>query len=378
MPIRAIIFDVGDVILRERDHVKRFEWEKRLGLAPDQLTRLVHDSEPAKYAASGQVSESQVWQTVGKQLGLNETQTQELQRDFWSSEQLDVPLVQFIQSLRSKYKIGILSNARSDARYFHNLKFQMNTWTDAAVYSAEVTLLKPDPRIYQIVLGQLDVSADECVFVDDKPINIQVAQSLGMHGVICRDTPQTIADIRALLDGRRSLAALLFDLGDTIMIEESEVKDQDETTLHAELIPGMADALRRLKNQGHGLALVADARPETPSNVLKQHNLLDLFDFLAISENLGVAKPHPRMFQVALDAMNISPNEYARVAMVGNNLERAVVGANQLGLISIFYHWNERRRTQPLTNEEQPSHTVTSPSELLTLIDRLDRQIAQG
>jgi hypothetical protein len=57
-----------------------------------------------------------------------------------------------------------------------------------------------------------------------------------------------------------TLAALLLDLGDTIMLEETEVKDDQGTTLRAELIPGMAEALRQLKTTGHRLALVADAR----------------------------------------------------------------------------------------------------------------------
>ena len=65
------------------------------------------------------------------------------------------------------------------------------------------------------------------------------------------------------------LAALLFDLGDTIMIEESEVKDSEGTTLRADLIPGMAEALRRFKSQGYPLAMVADSRPNTPVNVLR-------------------------------------------------------------------------------------------------------------
>ncbi len=199
MPIRALIFDVGDVLLRETDHAKRFEWEKRLGLAHGQLTRVVQDSEPAAHAASGEVSERQVWEAVAGQLELDAAQISDLQRDFWSSEQLDTTLVQFIQSLRPRYKIGILSNAWSDARYFHNTKFKMNTWVDAAVYSAEVKLLKPDPRIYQIILEQLGLPANECIFVDDKPINIEAAQALGMKGVLCRNTQQTIADIRAYL-----------------------------------------------------------------------------------------------------------------------------------------------------------------------------------
>ena len=77
--------------------------------------------------------------------------------------------------------------------------------------------------------------------------------------------------------------ALLFDLGDTLMIEESEVKDAEGTTLRADLLPGAARALHRFKEQGYVLALVADARPDTPANVLRQHGLYDLFDYLAIS-----------------------------------------------------------------------------------------------
>jgi FMN phosphatase YigB (HAD superfamily) len=145
-------------------------------------------------------------------------------------------------------------------------------------------------------------------------------------------------------DGRR-IVALLFDLGDTLMIEESEVKDAEETTLRADLIPGAAEALRRFKDQGHTLALVADARPDTPVNVLRRHNLYNLFDHLAISEVVGAEKPDSTIFQGALEALGISESDYDRVVMVGNNLERDVVGANRLGLISVFFHWNDRRRS---------------------------------
>jgi FMN phosphatase YigB (HAD superfamily) len=169
------------------------------------------------------------------------------------------------------------------------------------------------------------------------------------------------------------LAALLFDLGDTIMLEETEVKDDEGTTLQAELIPGMAEALRRFKAQGHRLALVADSRPDTPPNVLRQHGLYDLFDTLAISEVVGASKPDPRIFCVALDDLGIAECDYGRVVMAGNHLERDIAGANRLGLISVFFHANERRRTRPLTDEETPRHIVTSAHELVTLIERLDR-----
>ena len=171
------------------------------------------------------------------------------------------------------------------------------------------------------------------------------------------------------------LAALLFDLGDTIMLEDTEVKDDQGTTLQAELVPGMAEALRQFKAQGHRLALVADARPDTPPNVLRQHGLYDLFDAFAVSEVVGASKPGRRIFCAALDALEIAAGDYGRVVMVGNNLERDIVGANRLGLISAFFHVNERRRTRPLSDDETPRHTVTSAHELVELIKRLDRAV---
>jgi putative hydrolase of the HAD superfamily len=164
------------------------------------------------------------------------------------------------------------------------------------------------------------------------------------------------------------MRALCFDLGDTIMIEETEVKDATETTQHADLIPGMPALLRDLKAQGYPLALVADSKAGTPLNVLRQHDLLDLFDALAVSEVVGVSKPDPAMFQSALQELGVEETAYPHCVMVGNNLERDIVGANRLGLISVFFHWNERRRTQPLTAEEQPDYTVHSVEELRDLL----------
>ena len=199
MSIRAVIFDVGGVLVHQKGHDKRREWEARLGLPQEGLTRLVFDSPWAARAASGEVSEPEVWKQVGGQLGLRDDQLPELQRDFWAGEQLDAELVQFIQGLRPRYKIGVISNAWSDARHFHNSKFKMNTWTDVAVYSAEVKLVKPDPRIYQLALERLDVKPEEAVFVDDMLVNVEAADALGMCGVQFQNTAQAIAEVKRCL-----------------------------------------------------------------------------------------------------------------------------------------------------------------------------------
>jgi HAD superfamily hydrolase (TIGR01549 family) len=165
-----------------------------------------------------------------------------------------------------------------------------------------------------------------------------------------------------------SIAALFFDLGDTLMDEGTEIKDAEGTTQRAELIPGMADALRRFKQSGYPLGLVADSRPNTPANVLRQHGLDGLFNCLSVSEIVGASKPDPHIFLIALEALKIPAADYPRVLMVGNNLERDILGANRLGLTSVFFHWCDRRRSIPEDEAEQPDFTVTSAQELLDLV----------
>jgi putative hydrolase of the HAD superfamily len=169
------------------------------------------------------------------------------------------------------------------------------------------------------------------------------------------------------------LLAICFDFGDTLVDEGTEVKDGTLTTLRGELIPGADQVVRELKRRGFRLALVADGRAGTYHNVLTQHGLYDLFDVFAISEQLGVEKPDPRMFVHALDQLGISRADYGRTVMVGNHLERDIKGANQVGMISVWLDWAPRRSKVPANPLEVPQYTIKAPLDLLTLIEALER-----
>jgi HAD superfamily hydrolase (TIGR01549 family) len=173
------------------------------------------------------------------------------------------------------------------------------------------------------------------------------------------------------------IKAIFFDLGDAIMVETSEVKDESGTTLSADLIPGIEPVLRELKARGFPLGLVADTRRGTYQNVLRQHGLYDLFDVFAISDELGVEKPDIKIFVFALDALGIRPEDYSQVLMVGNNLRRDVRGANALGLVSVWFHWNDRYATQPADAMEKPAYVVHSAEELLKRVELIEQDASQ-
>jgi putative hydrolase of the HAD superfamily len=170
------------------------------------------------------------------------------------------------------------------------------------------------------------------------------------------------------------ILAVCFDFGDTLADEASEVKDDTLTTLQAELIPGAVELLHELKRRGYKLALVADGRPGTYSNVLRQHSVHDLFDAFSISEEVGVEKPDARMFVTALDALGIHREDYERTAMVGNRVDRDVRGANDLGMVSVWLDWSGRYSGEADNESEVPNYTIHMPMELLEVMEELERE----
>jgi len=170
------------------------------------------------------------------------------------------------------------------------------------------------------------------------------------------------------------IKAIFFDLGDTIMNEVTEIKDIFGVTHDARLIDGIEEVIRSLKESNYKLGLVADTRIGTYKNVLSKYKLMDSFDCFAISEELGYEKPDPRIFLYALNSLGIEEAEYGNVLMVGNNLKRDIVGANRLGLISVWFHWNDRYPSTPKSKEETPQYEIKEIKELLTLIKRIEEK----
>jgi putative hydrolase of the HAD superfamily len=69
---------------------------------------------------------------------------------------------------------------------------------DVVVISGEVGMRKPEPEIFHLTLGHLDLGAGDCVFVDDLPHNISAAADLGITGVRHVTYDETAMELQAL------------------------------------------------------------------------------------------------------------------------------------------------------------------------------------
>ena len=197
--IKGVIFDYGRVLAWTRHQEPRAAWERRLGLEPGALTRVVHNEHSWIAAQRGTITIDAHWQAVGLALGLTPTDTGALRAAFYSGDILNVELLACIERLRaSGLRVGLLSNFSADLRAMLAQQDLLQHF-DALAISAEIGVMKPDAAAYQAVLAMLGLEAHTCIFIDDVAANVTAAQALGIHGILFEDNALCLAALTRML-----------------------------------------------------------------------------------------------------------------------------------------------------------------------------------
>ena len=197
-PIKAIIFDVGGVLIRTADHSHRRHWEKRLNLAAWESEEIVFNSEMGQKAQRGEIETAELWHWIGRYLNLDAATLQDFQTGFWAGDVLDTELVAFIRQLRPHYQTAIISNATNTLRQMLTTKYPIAAAFDLIVVSGEEKVMKPGAAIYERTLDRLGRQPEEAVFVDDFAQNIAAAKQLGLATIHFRPDTNVPAELARL------------------------------------------------------------------------------------------------------------------------------------------------------------------------------------
>ena len=92
------------------------------------------------------------------------------------------------------YHLYVLSNA-STSFYDYFPKFAPLSYFDGIVVSCDIHIIKPERGIYEYLLNQYQLIAEECFFIDDRPENIECARQIGMNGAVFYGDFQKIKEL---------------------------------------------------------------------------------------------------------------------------------------------------------------------------------------
>lgn len=119
---------------------------------------------------------------------------------FFEALHPNIAMIDLIREVRrGGHRTALLTNNVKEWEPLWRSMLPVDELFETVVDSGFVGCRKPDPRIYEITLGRVELPAEACVFIDDMEINCEAAVGLGMKAIHFRETAQVKAELRELL-----------------------------------------------------------------------------------------------------------------------------------------------------------------------------------
>lgn len=183
--IRNVVFDMGNVLIYWRPDVL----VQRLGVPEEDrpllLREVFGDVNWIQLDRGSITKEEAVERMCGRLPERLHGAARELTANWWRGPLLPVEgMAELVRELKGLgLGIYLLSNAGLDHPQFFD-RVPGSECFDGRVISAFHKLLKPQPELYQILLREYGLKAEECFFVDDLNINVEAAMLVGMSGAV--------------------------------------------------------------------------------------------------------------------------------------------------------------------------------------------------
>jgi len=191
MPIKAIIFDLGQVLDAPKDpaeaQARRQILADKLGLDPADLWTYLFEGEPSRRWMTGQITQDQFWREVVGEKGITDPEEIAIfpRLAFADTGKMNEEMAELVSELRGHYSLAVLSNTSWTEDYLKQVLYgEMGLPTgtfDLVVTSTSVGATKPDPRIFEYALERLAISPEEAVFTDDLASFTDAAAELGIN-----------------------------------------------------------------------------------------------------------------------------------------------------------------------------------------------------
>lgn len=190
MAISAIFWDVGGVLLSNAwDHEQRQRTLKQFHLDEVEFESrhemLVSSLERGKISLDEYLDRTIFYRPRPFTLD-------EFKQYIFSLSQPHTKILQLAKELAesSRYLMATINNESKELNLFRIQTFALRDLFSLFVSSCFVGLRKPEEGIYRLALDITQRSAEECCFIDDRPLNLDTASRLGMHVIQMQNEKQ--------------------------------------------------------------------------------------------------------------------------------------------------------------------------------------------
>ncbi|MAJ59239.1 MAG: hypothetical protein CBC48_03950 [bacterium TMED88] len=206
MTIRAVIFDLGGVVLGSPLHAIA-EYEEELGLPLNAVNRVVASTAPGgawSRLERGEISMEQFYtdfeadcQAAGHTLSAREMMTR-----MGAAAQPRPIMLNAIGRLREHgfLTAALTNNWAPEAGAVSDGTQALRALFDVFIESSVEGMRKPDPRIYALTCERLSISPAEAVFLDDIGSNLKAARAFGLGTIKVEDPRTALSELQQQID----------------------------------------------------------------------------------------------------------------------------------------------------------------------------------
>ena len=197
--IKAIIFDMGGVVVNRTDYIIPEEIAHSFGVSLEIAKQAYDEAMKDNAFQKGIISEEEVCQRI--QYFLNKPLPHDYKTIFTKQMQithLQKEVLDIVNSLKKNgYIIPLLSNTCKPHVEYHKKHGDYHLFSPL-ILSSEVGFAKPDAEIYLIALKKINCKPEEAVFIDDKQKCVDGAIAVGIYGILFQNAKQLLSDLRNL------------------------------------------------------------------------------------------------------------------------------------------------------------------------------------
>jgi putative hydrolase of the HAD superfamily len=197
--IKEIIFDFGNVICHFTNDILVGRISDLTGKTKEEVFELIYrKSDITKRAESGAINSEQFYKELSSLCGLN-VPYEELKKIYSKDKFTPVEgMNDLIESLKTRYKIGLLSNTGEwDYDYLLETAPIVRTF-DAITTSFLAGAMKPSPIIFEDALKKSQLRPEECLYTDDIANYVDAAKRMGMEAIQFTTTERFRIDLENL------------------------------------------------------------------------------------------------------------------------------------------------------------------------------------
>ncbi len=200
--IKNIIFDLSEVIISGY-HGAEYLVEEKYGIPAEEFKKRKQEKiEFFLEAMRGKYKEEEYWNELLEGVNWKITQ-KDLKKTI--RENLNQPVkgtIEIIKDLKKSYQLILLSDHIKEWMEYIQERNQDIDIFDKKIFSYEIGRLKSDKQTFNIILNQLQIEAQETLFIDDYEVNVKRAKEEGIKGIVFKSAKQLKKELEKIEDNQ--------------------------------------------------------------------------------------------------------------------------------------------------------------------------------